>query len=168
MKPKKSKSRGRPQEIHVRLKKPDRRAIAELLKKGRSTARIFRRAQILHLMNSGSSANEAAMRVGMKPDNARRVARRYAEAGLQAALHEKPRRKKKRLLTAEEEQRIVALACSAPPAGAARWSVRLLACEAVRQGIVVKVGKDTMHRLLKNHGLKPWLEKNVVRRKARR
>lgn len=166
--PKKTNLRGRPQQIHVNLKKPDKRVIADLLKKGRTSARVFKRAQILQLMSEGSSANDAAAKIGMQPDNARRVARRYAEAGLQGALYEKPRRKKMRLLNPEEEQRIIALACSSPPTGFARWSVRLLAIEAVRQGIVLRVGKDTMHRLLKNHDLKPWLEKNVVCRKPRR
>jgi transposase len=153
--------------VHVRLKKPDNRIIADLLKKGRDTARVFKRAMILQLMNGGASADDSAARVGTRPDTARRVARRYQEAGLQAALHEMPRRRKKRLLAAEEEQRIIALACSTPPAGIAQWSVRLLADEAVKQGIVTRVGKDTVHRLLKSHDLKPWLEKNVVRRKTR-
>jgi hypothetical protein len=62
-----------------------------------------------------------------------------------------------------EKQRIVAMACSTPPAGAARWTVRLIAEEAVKRKLVPRVGRETIRILLQSHDLKPWREKNVVR-----
>ena len=52
---------------------------------------------------------------------------------------------------------------SPPPEGRARWTVRLLAEEAVKRKLVPGVGRETVRILLENHDLKPWREKNVVR-----
>ena len=68
-----------------------------------------------------------------------------------------------RLLDESDEAKIVALACSDPPPGRSRWTVALLAKEAVRRGYVPKIGRETVRITLKHHGLKPWREKNVVR-----
>src|ERR1039457_7122191 len=51
--------------------------------------------------------------------------------------------------------------------GGARWTVRLLAEEAVKRKLVPRVGRETVRILLQSHDLKPWREKNVVRGPAR-
>jgi putative transposase len=48
------------------------------------------------------------------------------------------------------------------PLGQARWSVRLIAEEAVKRKLVAKIGRETIRILLRTHDLKPWREKNVV------
>jgi len=93
----------------------------------------------------------------------RAIARRNEEEGLQSALSEKPRPGQPRRLTAGQSQRIIALVCGPPPAGQARWSVRLIAEEAVKRKLVTEVGRETIRILLRRHDLKPWREKNVVR-----
>ena len=60
-------------------------------------------------------------------------------------------------------QRIIAMVCSDPPEGQARWTVRLVAEEAVKRKLVPRVGRETIRVLLHSHDLKPWREKNVVR-----
>lgn len=60
------------------------------------------------------------------------------------------------------------MVCAPPPEGRARWTVRLIAYEAVRRGLVPKVGRETVRELLLSHDLKPWREKNVVRARAQR
>ena len=55
------------------------------------------------------------------------------------------------------------MVCSAPPEGRARWTVRLVAEEAVKRRLVACVGRETIRLLLLHHHLKPWREKNVVR-----
>ena len=55
------------------------------------------------------------------------------------------------------------MGCSDPPEGFARWTVRLLAEEAVKRKLVPRVGRETIRILLLHHDLKPWREKNVVR-----
>jgi putative transposase len=55
------------------------------------------------------------------------------------------------------------MACSDAPDGRARWTVRLIAEEAIKRKLVPKVGRETIRILLESHDLKPWREKNVVR-----
>jgi putative transposase len=59
------------------------------------------------------------------------------------------------------------MVCSDPPEGRARWRVRLVAEEAVKRKLVPAVGRETIRILLLHHDLKPWREKNVVRRGSR-
>jgi hypothetical protein len=66
-----------------------------------------------------------------------------------------------------QRQQVVALVCSSPPEGFARWTVRLLAQEAVSRKIVPSIGREAIRMLLQRHDLRPWREKNVVRRQAR-
>ena len=56
------------------------------------------------------------------------------------------------------------MVCGSPPQGIARWSVRLIATEAVKRKLVPLVGRETIRILLQSHELKPWREKNVVYR----
>jgi hypothetical protein len=72
------------------------------------------------------------------------------------------------VLSAAERQRIIAMVCSDPPAGQARWTVRLAAREAIERKLVSKVGRETVRILLESHDLKPWREKNVVRGRTER
>jgi hypothetical protein len=69
-------------------------------------------------------------------------------------------------LDAKQRQRVVALVCGPAPEGYARWTVRLLAEETVRREIVPGIGREAVRLLLESHDLKPWREKNVVRRQA--
>jgi hypothetical protein len=54
------------------------------------------------------------------------------------------------------------MVCSDPPEGFARWTVRLVAEEAVKRRLAPCVGRETIRILLLSHDLKPWREKNVV------
>jgi hypothetical protein len=69
------------------------------------------------------------------------------------------------LLDDQEKQRIVAMVCSPPPEGQARWTVRLVTEQAVKRKLVPRVGRETIRILLQSHDLKPWREKNVVVRR---
>jgi hypothetical protein len=55
------------------------------------------------------------------------------------------------------------MVCSGRPEGFARWTVRLVAEEAVKRRLVPRVGRETIRILLLSHDLKPWREINVVR-----
>lgn len=109
---------------------------------------------------------QVAGNVGVARKTVRAIARRYEEQGLESALHEKPRSGKPRALDAGQSQRIVAMVCGSAPEGRARWSVRLIAEEAVKRKLVQRVGRETIRILLQTHELKPWREKNVVRRRT--
>jgi hypothetical protein len=55
------------------------------------------------------------------------------------------------------------MACSDAPDGRARWTVRLIAEQAIKRKLVPKVGRETIRILLESHDFKPWRGKNVVR-----
>jgi putative transposase len=93
----------------------------------------------------------------------RKIGHRYQEAGLERALYERERPGAVSLLEDSQKQRIIAMVCSDPPEGCARWTVRLVAEEAIKRRLVPRVGRETTRVLLLHHDLKPWREKNVVR-----
>jgi len=134
-----------------------------MLNKGWGSARVLRRALVLRQLDRRQTAGQVASQVGVASKTVRAIARRYEEEGLESALYEKPRPGQQRRLDAGQSQRIIAMVCGSPPAGQARWSVRLIAQEAVKRKLVAKVGRETIRILLRTHDLKPWRKKNVVR-----
>ena len=71
-------------------------------------------------------------------------------SGLEAALHRKaPDREYRRKLDGAQEARLIAVACSAPPVGRRRWTLRLLAEQVVELGVVDAVSHETVRRVLK-------------------
>ena len=154
--------------LKVALRKRDRERVRALLRKGELSARVLRRAEILQMLDKGWTAGEIEDALEVSPTTVRRIGRRYLKEGLESALEERPRPGNPRLLTEKEEARIIAMVCSDAPKGHARWTVRLIVEEAVRRKLVRRVGRETLRILLKNHDLKPWREKNVVRSEAGR
>jgi transposase len=149
--------------VPVKLGKKDRHQIVRMLTKGRESARVLRRALILRQLDEEQTVAQVARDVGVVRKTVRVIARRYAEEGLESALYEKPRPGKPRSLDPSQNQRVIAMVCSPPPAGQARWSVRLIASEAMKRKLAPPVSRETIRLLLQNHDLKPWREKNVVR-----
>jgi transposase len=79
-----------------------------------------------------------------------RVRKQYVVEGLEAALNRRaPNREYHRKLDGEQEARLVALACSEPPEGRARWSLRLLADKLAELEIVEEISYQTVGRVLK-------------------
>ena len=150
--------------VHVQLGRKDRQQLAGMLTKGWESARVLRRASILRQLDQGQKAAQVATNVGVAAKTVRAVARRYEEQGLEPALYEKPRPGKQRVLDVKQGQRIIAMVCGSPPPGRARWSVRLIAEEAVKRKLAPQVGRETIRILLQSHELKLWREKNVVHR----
>jgi DNA-binding response OmpR family regulator len=145
--------------VHVQLGRSDRQRLAAMLAKGREPARVLRRASMLRQLDQGQTAAQVAGNVGVVGKTVRAVARRYEEQGLEWALYEKPRPGKQRALDAGQSQRIVAMVCGSAPERRARWSVRLIAEEAVKRKLAQQVGRETIRILLQTHELKPWREK---------
>jgi len=125
---------------------------------------VFRALALLHLAEGSTAPDTARSVKRLTPKAVRSVAHRYQEGGLDRALCEKARPGAAQLLSPAEKQRIVAMVCADPPEGHARWTVRLIAEEAVKRKLVPRAGRETIRMILQSHDLKPWREKNVVRR----
>jgi transposase len=83
-----------------------------------------------------------------------RIRKQYVEQGLAAALNRRmPRRPYTRKLDGAQEAHLIALACSTPPAGQARWSLRLLATKLVELDIAEDISYQTVRRVLKKTNL---------------
>jgi putative transposase len=151
--------------LSVDVTSKDQKQLRVLLSGGVQQVRVVLRALTLLQLASGVSAPRIAGVIPMTPQAIRKVGHRYREGGLGRALYDKQRPGAEELLNESQKQRIIAMVCSDPPEGHARWTVRLVTEEAVKRKLVPKVGRETTRVLLLHHDLKPWREKNVVRRR---
>jgi transposase len=149
--------------LRIDVAKKDQKTLKKLLSGGVQPVRVILRALVLQQMAKGVSAPRIATVVPVTAQAIRKIGHRYRQEGLERALYEKARPGAAALLETSQRQRIIAMACSDPPEGRARWTVRLLVEEAVKRGLVPRVGRETVRILLLHHDLKPWREKNVVR-----
>jgi hypothetical protein len=148
--------------LKFRLSEKDRGTVKQMQTKGKDSARVIRRARILQLFDEGNTSPWIAQAAGCTAETARAIGWKYVKGGLQEALYEKSRPGKERRLTTEESQLIIAMVCTDPPEGRARWTIELIVEEAKRRKMVKTVGRETIRILLHSHDLKPWREKNVV------
>ena len=153
---------GRPP-LKIDVAKKDQCELRALLKGGVQQVRVVLRALALLQLAEDASAPQIAKVIPLTPQALRRLGHRYQQAGLNGALYEKQRPGAAEVLDTNQKQRIIAMVCSDPPEGRARWTVRLVAEEAVKRKLVPAVGRETIRILLLDHDLKPWREKNVVR-----
>jgi len=121
------------QRFHVRLKKADRDKLDDLLGGGVQPVRTVLRALALTHLHEGKSASEVAEIVRLTPKAVREIGRRCVDSGMEQALYDKQRPGAAPVLEEGQRQRIVAMVCSDPPEGYARWTVRLVAEEAVKR-----------------------------------
>jgi len=150
--------------IEVKVSEQDQKELRQLLRAGMQQVRVVLRCLALEQLSLGLSAPAVARIVHLTPQAVRRIGHRYRRGGLPSALYERPGRGAEPLLDTSEKQRIIAMVCSQPPPGYARWTVRLVAEQAIQRKLVPRVGRETVRVLLLSHDLKPWREKNVVRR----
>ena len=149
--------------LRVQVSKKDQAALKQLLRGGIEQIRVVLRAAALLRLGEGMGTPRIAAVLPMTRQAVRNLARRYQQGGIERALYDKQRRGAASLLSVQQRQRIIAMVCSDPPQGRARWTVRLVAEEAVKRRLVPRVGRETIRILLLSHDLKPWREKNVVR-----
>jgi hypothetical protein len=138
----------------VYLTETERARLRTLVGSGVAPARMLTRARILLKANQGEGGagwSDAAIAGALEihPATVARVRRQSVEQGLDAALERKrPDRVYARAFDGRAEAHLVALACSTPPAGHERWTLRLLADELVRLEVVAAVSHETVRRTL--------------------
>jgi hypothetical protein len=147
-----------PKPYAVKLPEDERAWLHTLIGRGTAPARALTHARILLKANQGEAGpgwtdQAIAAALEVNPATVARVRRLYVEAGLQAAVYRKaPEREYRRTLDGEGEAHLVALACSAPPEGHKRWTLRLLADRLVALELVEQVSYETVRQVLKQTG----------------
>lgn len=140
----------------VELTPEENGQLRELVSKGNPRARKVKRAQVLLAAAAGHGDATIAETVSVGTSTVYRIKRRFVEGGLERALNEQPRPGAERKLSGEEEALLVAITCSAPPAGRNRWALELLAGELVRRTEHEQLSRETVRRRLADNELKPW------------
>lgn len=140
----------------VELKDEQRRRLEYMTRNGTASAKQILHARILlmsdqhHLEGRWKDAQIAAS-LGIHLNTIGRVRKRFVLQGEEPALHRKLRATPPTppKLDGEDEAHLVAICCSKPPAGRARWTLRLLASELVNRKIVVSICAETVRQALK-------------------
>jgi transposase len=147
----------RPKVFTVGLSASDREFLVQLSTTGVHPARMIVRARVLLELdeNAGPVADRAVIadRVGVSTNTVRAVAKRFAETGgdVLATIGRKPRETPPvaPIVTGDVEARLIALACSSPPQGYARWSLRLLERHVALAEDLPDLDHSTIGRVLK-------------------
>lgn len=143
------------QKYIVTLTDTERRSLQQLIAAGTAPARKLTHARILLKADRGPAGpgwvdQAIAEAVEVSQSTVSRIRQQYVEQGLEAALNRRaPRREYRRTLDGAQEARLVALACSQPPAGQGRWTLRLLADKLVELEVVEAISYQTVRRTLK-------------------
>ena len=139
----------------VILSDTERAELKSLIAAGTAPARKLTHARILLKADQSPEGpawvdDAVAEAVEVSQPTVSRVRKQYFEEGLEAAINRRPpKREYHRKLDGHQEARLVALACSEPPQGQARWSLRLLADKMVELDIVDDLSYQTVRRTLK-------------------
>lgn len=149
-----------PKKYRVNLSQADREQLDELTSRGSVKVRTYKRARVLLLADEtdpgGSQTDETiSQQVKLSLPTIQRIRRRYVTEGLAGALYEKPRSGAPKTFKGKQAAQITALACSEPPEGYARWSLRLLADKMVELEYVDQISYGTIKRVLKKTPLSP-------------
>jgi transposase len=140
----------------VTLTAEERAWLSRLVSAGQRSALTITRARILLKADEADGgpawedvAIAEALDCGLR--TVERVRQRFVERGLEPALGRKPqdRPSRERKLDGAAEARLIALACSAPPDGRARWTLKLLTDKLVELEVVESVCDETVRRVLK-------------------
>lgn len=133
---------------HVVLSAPDVEHLQSLTSQNSVGVAVWRRAKGLLLLHEGHTLQSVACEIGVCSLTVGQWRDRYKKGGL-ALLHDAPKSGRPPRIDGLQRAHITALACSTPPQGQARWSLRLLANKAVELGYVEGLCAHSVQRILK-------------------
>ena len=139
---------------HVRLSETDREALESLVRKGKSSARVYKRALGLLELDRGKTLTSVAETVGVSIPTVGNWRNRYKTMGLHC-LEDAPRSGRPVEINGEQRAQITALACSLPPEGHAHWDLRLLADKTVELGYCEHISHTHVRNILKKTNSSP-------------
>jgi len=139
----------------VELLKQEREELLAIIKKGKHTSQTYRNAYVLLNTDEGKYSEKITnaeitkvLKVGMRTID--RIKKRFIEEGFEACLSRKPTtRVYERKFDGDVEAKLVSIACSEPPKGFSKWSLRLLANKMVELKYVENISHETVRTVLK-------------------
>ena len=144
----------------VRLSKEEREILTKLTTSGRGPARMFTRARILLKADQSDngprwSDEKISEALDVTVQTIERVRKQLVEEGFDAVLSRKKYTQKvsRKKIDGDVEAHLVALSCSEPPPGRARWTLRLLADKIVELGYVQNISHEAIRQTLKKTNL---------------
>jgi hypothetical protein len=149
----------KPKKYRVYLDAAERKKLEGITKRGKHSAETIRRANILLDLdeNAGKVGTQEEIAKASRTTTATvyKVSKQFVEEGLEATIYRKKRETPPTppIATGDVEARIIALACSQPPQGRTRWTLRLLEEKVVELQIVDAISDNTIGRLLKKRRL---------------
>ena len=145
-------------QYRVFLNGKKRSELKRLVNTGINKARRINRARILLLSDEspcgksegmGKTDKEIIESLGVSARTVASTRQRYVEEGMEGALNEKPRSGKPPKLTRPDEAMLALIACSEPPEGRVRWSIRLLTDKVIELDIVDSISRETVRQYIK-------------------
>jgi len=135
--------------IKIKLKKREINYLNAFVRKGKEKARTLTRARVLLLINKGKKDAEIKNLLSVGRSTIWRVKNNYLDKGLEYALTERDRPGQPIKYNLKKKTEIIAKACTAPPEGRQRWTVRLLAEEMSKQEGFKTINRESIRLTLK-------------------
>jgi transposase len=136
------------QQEPLSLSQADHDFLLTVSAKGRTAAKVFKRATALLELHRGQTLSAVAASLRVTRQTVAQWRNNYQAAGLQA-LEDQPRAGRPVRIDGRQRAQLTALACSTPPAGRARWTLRLLADKAVELGYCERLSHTKARQILK-------------------
>ena len=152
----------------VDLTAAERAELRSVIRKGITSARRLTRARVLLLADEGKTDDQIAAALHVHETTVERIRQRFVAGGVERALRDQPRPGGRPKLDRKQEAFLIALACSAPPGGRARWTMQLLADRLVALEIVDTISDETVRRTLKKERAQAMAQEALVHRRGRR
>lgn len=133
---------------HIQLSKADREYLEKLVSTGDLAVRVYRRAIGLLELDRGKSYQEVANTLDVNHNTVTTWAKKYKSEGI-SSIQDKPRSGRPLEIDGQQRAKITALACSEPPEGYAKWSLRLLADKAVELEYCEHISHSEVRDILK-------------------
>lgn len=138
----------------VTLTDAERATLRSLMTSGKGAARRLIHVRVLLKADQGLPDQTICDEVEVSRPTVERIRKRFVEEGLAAALDpHRPVTPREHKIDGEVEAHLIALACSAPPTGQVRWTLRLLASKLVELEYVEEISHETVRRALKKTNL---------------
>lgn len=142
-----------PKKHIVKLTQEQHQQLVEIVKKGKATARMIRRAHTLLMASSGETDEAIAKILHISVATVERTRKQFVQENLKNTISERSRPGKPRKLTVSAEAFLIATTCSQPPTGHQRWTLQLLADKLISLEMVDSISADTVGRTLKKTNL---------------